>query len=415
MKSNIKICKKCLYPSTHPLGITFDQNGVCSGCIIHEEKNTLDWEFRLEKLKKILKRYKSKGKNYDCIIPISGEPDSYFIIHVVKNILKLSPLLVCHNKYFNTQIGIKNLANLRIKFDCDILYQNINLDITKKITKHTLMEFGNIYWPIIAAQKSFPVKVALKYKIPLIIWGAHQGIEQTGMFSHLQEIEMTKRYREDHDLFGVNENNLISLDNDFKNDDLEQFRYPSFEDIKSIGVRGIYLGNYIRWDSVNQHKLMIKKYNYKSNSLSRTFDTYDHIDCFNYMNLHDYLKILKHGYSKVLDHACREIRYKRITREEALYLVEKYQFNKVENISLFCKWLNINQKSLNFVINRFRNKLFWNEIDIEKWKFNGISFLLKKNRLKKKKAKLISKYFIKNNSSVKSDNRYIYFGKGFDI
>ena len=133
------------------------------------------------------------------------------------------------------------------------------------------------------------------------------------------------------------------------------------------------------------------------------------------MNLHDYLKILKHGYSKVLDHACREIRYKRITREQALYLVEKYQFNKVENISLFCKWLNINQKSLNFVINRFRNKLFWNEIDIEKWKFNGISFLLKKNRLKKKKAKVISKYFIKNNSSVKSDNRYIYFGKGFDI
>tara|TARA_B100000683_G_C12162078_1_gene420538 strand:- start:110 stop:511 length:402 start_codon:yes stop_codon:yes gene_type:complete len=132
------------------------------------------------------------------------------------------------------------------------------------------------------------------------------------------------------------------------------------------------------------------------------------------MNLHDHLKILKHGYSKVLDHACREIRYKRITREQALVLVEKYQFNRVENLGLFCEWLSINLKSLNFVVNRFRNKLFWNEIDIDKWKFNGISYLLKRDKLKKSSIRSISKNFIKNYAQNKCGNKYIYFGKGFE-
>ena len=406
----IQICKKCLYPSTHPLGITFDKNWICSGCKIHEEKNSLNWNFRLNKLKKIVSKYKSKKGNYDCIVPVSGGGDSHFIVHTVKNILKLSPLLVCHNKYYNTPIGIKNIANLRIKFDCDILIQNINLNVVKKLTKYTLMEHGNIYWPVISGSTSFPVNIAAKYKIPLIIWGAHQGMEQTGMFSHEHEVEMTRRYREDHDLYGKDEDSLISLDNDFQNEDLDQLRYPDMSQINSIGIRGIYLGNFIRWDSVAQHKLMTKMYKFKSSILSRTFDTYDHVDCFNYINIHDYLKLSKHGYSKVLDHACREIRYKRISRENALYLVEKYQLKKIENVDLFCEWLDISKKSLNFVINRFKKDVFWKETDIDNWTFNGVSQILKKKGLKKKKIKI--KNFFDNSSLKENLKKYIFFGKG---
>ena len=42
LSENIKFCKKCLYSNKHPFGITFDENGICSGCQIHEEKNTLE-------------------------------------------------------------------------------------------------------------------------------------------------------------------------------------------------------------------------------------------------------------------------------------------------------------------------------------------------------------------------------------
>ena len=189
----IRQCKRCLYTCTHPLGLTIDEEGICSGCRIHEEKDRLDWSERWKKLVRLVKDYKSKNKfTYDCIVPVNGATDSYYILHLVKNKLNLNPLLVSYNKYFNTPIGISNLANLRIKFDCDILIQNVNPKSVKNITRETFRRFGNIYWHCIAGQTVFPVQVAVTHKIPLIIWGAHQGLEQVGMFSHEHEVEMTQ-------------------------------------------------------------------------------------------------------------------------------------------------------------------------------------------------------------------------------
>ena len=64
--------------------------------------------------------------------------------------------------------------------------------------------------------------------------------------------------------------------------------------------------------------------------MSRTFDTYDHVDCYNYMHIHDLLKLYKCGYSKITDHVCREIRHKRITRENGIKLIKFYENQKVQ-------------------------------------------------------------------------------------
>ena len=118
----IKQCKRCLYKSNHPLGITFNKDGICSGCQIHEEKDSLNWNERWDKLVKITNQYKRRNEFiYDCIVPVTGAQDSYFTLHLVKQKLKLNPLVVSYNKYFNTPLGINNLSNLRIKFNCDIL------------------------------------------------------------------------------------------------------------------------------------------------------------------------------------------------------------------------------------------------------------------------------------------------------
>ena len=53
----IQFCKKCLYSSEHPLNINIDDDGICSGCRIHGEKDRLDWVDRWEKLKKVVKPY----------------------------------------------------------------------------------------------------------------------------------------------------------------------------------------------------------------------------------------------------------------------------------------------------------------------------------------------------------------------
>jgi N-acetyl sugar amidotransferase len=369
-------CTRCLYATSHPLGLTLDEEGVCSGCRVHEEKDRLDWTSRWHRLEKIVEPYRARNKStYDCIVPVTGAHDSYFIVHLVKERLGLNPLLVTYNKYFNTPLGIHNLANLRIRFNCDILYQNINPISVKNITRSTLRRFGSVYWSILAGQTVFPVQTAVRYKVPLIIWGAHQGLEQVGMFSHEHEAEMTRRYRKDHDLMGCEADDLLSIFDTLKEEDIWQYRYPDDAELEAVGVRGIYLGNYVRWDPKAQHEQMIRESHYKTAAFNRTFDAYDFVDCFNYMNIHDQLKLYKHGFSKVTDHATREIRHGRLTRDLGLDLVRKHEQQMPEHVDLLCEWLGVPQASLQFMMDQHRNPKFWREVSHGNWEFRGWSAL----------------------------------------
>jgi N-acetyl sugar amidotransferase len=410
MKERLQ-CVRCLYSIVHPLGLVLDEDGVCSGCRIHEEKDTLDWSARWTKLEEIVEPYKvQSGRTYDCIVPVTGGNDSYFIVHTVKNRLGLNPLLVTYNKYFNTPLGIRNLANLRIKFNCDIVIQNVNPMAVRNITRTTLRELGSVYWPCLAGQTVFPVQTAVRYKVPLIIWGAHQGMEQVGMFSHEHEVEMTRRYRKDHDLMGKEADDLLSIFDTLSEDDIWQYRYPDDADIHSIGVRGIYLGNFVRWDPKAQHEEMVKRYGYMGSSFERTFDTYDYVDCYNYMDLHDYIKYIKHGYSKVTDHACREIRHGRLSREHAISLIRHHERKPLAHIDKFCEWIGINPKSMPFILNQHSNlNIYSSEISIEEIHSQILSCNHKSQKF------LVGDSIVSNNKSSLSldmaDN-YITVGKG---
>lgn len=408
--SNHQTCKRCLYNTSHPLGLVLDDEGICSGCRIHEEKDSLNWNDRWQKLEKLVKEYRSPTtKTYDCIVPVSGGMDSYFIVYIVKEKLGLNPLLVTYNKYWNTPVGIRNLANLRIKFNCDILVQNVNPHAVRKVVKTTLRSLGSIYWHCIAGQTVFPVQTAVRFKIPLIIWGAHQGMEQVGMFSHEHEVEMTRRYRKDHDLMGMEADDLLSNFDTLTEGDIWQYRYPDDDELHSIGVRGIYLNNYLRWDPKAQHEKMIKYSGYQTSSFNRTFDCYDFVDCYNYMNLHDLIKLYKQGYSKVTDHACREIRHGRLTRAQAAALVQHYQFQPAEHLNLMSEWLGVEEKSLHFVLNLFRNKEFWQSDDRGQWSWKKIGA---SSTVSPPSEDCIS--FVSNASlSLDRSHTYITIGKGW--
>lgn len=412
---DIKFCKRCLYSIAHPLGLTLDDDGICSGCRVHEEKDSLDWPARWEKLKELVAPYRNTcGTNYDCIVPVTGAQDSYYIIYLVKECLGLNPLLVTYNKYFNTPLGIRNLANLRIRFNCDILYQNVNPISVKNITRSTLRQFGSIYWPILAGQTVFPVQTAVRYRVPLIIWGAHQGLEQVGMFSHEHEVEMTRRYRKDHDLMGHEADDLLSIFDTLKEEDIWQYRYPDDHDLNAVGVRGIYLGNYVRWDPKSQHEQMMREYDYRTAAFNRTFDCYDFVDCFNYMDLHDQIKLYKHGYSKVTDHASREIRFGRLTRAQGLALVSKHEQEPLKYSELFCEWLGVTPQSLQFLIDQHRNSRFWNQTEPCKWEFNGWSAIQRIEESFSEKNSSLPDIFVANNTfEYDREAKYITVGKGW--
>lgn len=356
----MQVCTRCLYTSYHPLHLTFDDEGVCSGCRVHEEKDQLDWSERADKLRAIFENYRNtSGANYDCIVPVSGARDSYFIVHTVKNVYGMNPLLVTYNKQYNTAVGVRNLANLRIRFNCDIMTLTVNPETVKNITRSTLRRFGSLYWHCLAGQTVYPVQMAVKLKIPLIVWGAHQGLDQVGMFSHLDEVEMTRKYRKEHDLMGYEAEDLIDDFDNIKEPDIMPYRYPDNRELEQVGVRGIYLNNYIRWDSRSQHEHMIGTYGYETAPQTRTFDTYNDVDCWNYSDTHDYIKWLKYGYGKVVDHACREIRLRRMTRDDAITIVMQYMHKKPVNLGLFLKWLGITEYAFHYILDQHRNPLVW--------------------------------------------------------
>ena len=164
---------------------------------------------------------------------------------------------------------------------------------------------------------------------------------------------------EAEDLYGELEN--------LNEDHLHPFYYPDDYQLQSVGVRGIYLNNYIRWDSRAQHEEMISLYKYETANITRSFDKYNDVDSYVYSDLHDILKNIKHGYSKVVDHACREIRLRRMSREEALKLVEFYSSQPPKHVDLFLKWLGMSPSGLKYLLDELHNPNIWERDDNWNW------------------------------------------------
>lgn len=357
----MRYCARCLYPENHPLHLTFDGQGVCSGCRVHEEKDTLDWSARRDRLERLLSSYRNTtGANYDCIVPVSGGRDSCFIVHTVKNVFGLRPLLVHYNTQYNTELGIRNLAFLRMRFNCDLIGMTLSPELIKKVTRETMRLMASMYWHCIAGSTVFPVQAAVRFKIPLIVWGAHQGLDQVGMFSHLDEVEMTRKYRKEHDLMGFEAEDLAAASSVLSGRDVLPFAYPHDRELEKVGVRGIYLGNFLRWDSKAQHEAMIAAHGYEPGSQERTFDTYNHVDCHHYSGTHDWIKFLKYGYGKALDHACREIRLKRLTRAQGLELVLRHGGDREpRDLPLFLRWLGMERGEFLRLVDARRDPAVW--------------------------------------------------------
>ena len=387
---SIKVCARCLYSETHPLNLIINAQGLCSGCAVHEEKDVIDWGQRRQNLSELLAQYRChSGNNYDCIIPVSGGRDSYFIVDYVKNEMGMNPLLVTYNQHYNTDRGIRNLAYLRTLTDSDIFTLTVSPDKVKKITRATLRRLGSVYWHVLAGQSVFPVQIAVRLKIPLIIWGCHQGMDQVGMFSHNDGVEMTRRYRHEHDLMGLEAEDLLSDEDQIFERDIYQYLYPDNDELAKVGVRGIYLNNYLRWDTKKQHEAMILKHGYESASQRRTFDTYNDVDSFIYTDLHDHIKALKWGYSKVTDHACREIRFGRISREDAKAAVAKFSRRKHRFEDLFLDWIGMRKSALRFILDQHRHPDIWCRDAGWAWK--------RSDKYQKPSAELIEQHRLKLN------------------
>ena len=330
-------CEKCGYSNSHPFGLTFEHN-ICSGCITHEEKDNLNWSLRLEYLREKLNKIKKYNKSYDCVVPVIGDAEDYYLIEKVLE-LELSPLVVFVNDYFKNDIGWHNIHNLITYYDVDSITYNPNMSSYKELVRTSLRKFNHILLPFIQLHTSFPVHVALKKKIPLIIWPQNQSIEQVGKFSHLDAVEMTKWYRMEHDLFNVNVETLVGNGAQINTNHLEFYNYPNINKLTKVGVFGVYLSNFFRWDPYRQNKNAIDN-GYVCEINPSSYDMYERAGSSVYYKLHDILKQQRCGYRKLHDHIARDLRHGHISSCVANTLRENINKTKV-HIKPFFDWLSV--------------------------------------------------------------------------
>jgi len=348
----MKQCIQCLDDIKHPMGQVIDDNGLCTGCLTHKEKDVIDWDkkWRIleEKCQNVIKRNKV---NYDCIIPLNADAEDYYVVETVLK-LNLKPLLVYVNSYFGTDLSWHNLHNLETHFDLDMVTFNPNILDYKEAVRTSLRKFNSIYWPYQAIKTAYPVRLALDMKIPLILWGGFQATEQTGKFSHHDMVEMSGWGRVQHDLFCVDEEDFFGTGAQISERNQFHYIYPPIKQAKK--VKGIYLSNYMRWDPWSQNHSMVK-YGFKPENSIYTFDQFERSGSSVYYGLHDLLRFEKFGYKKVRDHLSREIRFKRISRADSVKLYGEYVTRKVDLLPFF-KWLGVtNSGYKKFLSSRLSN------------------------------------------------------------
>jgi len=339
-------CKNCLYTCNHPFHISFDNN-ICSGCFTHDEKYIINWKEKEEEFKQIIKKTKKHNKTYDCIIPVIGDAEDYY---VVEKVLKygLNPLIVCVNDYFRTDIGWHNIHNLITIFDVDSLLYNPNLNVYKELIRTSLRKYDHVLLPFLSLHTSFPVHIAKQRNIPLIIWGQHQAIEQVGKFSHYDNVQMTKWSRKEHDLFSKDIKTFIGNGAQVLNKDLTYYNYPDISSLNKSNIKGIYLSNYFHWDPLKQNHSILK-YGFIPQQNNSSFDIYERAGSSVYYQIHDLLKLKRVGYRKITDHLSREIRHNRINKNQALEIENIYSQSKVD-VEGFFKWLGMSQSGIKWYI-----------------------------------------------------------------
>jgi N-acetyl sugar amidotransferase len=365
----MEYCARCLYPKNAKPTIIFDDEGVCSGCRYHESRGTveIDWDEREAMLVQILDEAKElarqRGNSHDCIIPVSGGKDSHFQVWLLKKKYGMNPLLVTFNHAYNSPAGSRNLENLVEKSGCDLVRYTAGSDAVRRISRYMLETVGDLTWHYHAGIRTFPFQVAVQYNIPLIVWGEHGFAELTGIVSLEDFVEFTRWTRKEHDMRGYEPTDLIGKGG-ITMGDVKPYIYPTDEELEKCEVRGVYLSNFVTWEAKSQGQNMIDTWDFSpvTYERERTFNLYAKIE--DHANdVHDYLKYLKFGYGRATDDASMEIRHGRMSREEGIAMVKRYDANEPSTLDYYCEFLGITKRAFYNMVEPMRDEQIWEKTD----------------------------------------------------
>jgi len=355
-------------PETRP-GIKFDENDVCYPCLAAEKKKTINWDKRMEELKALCDKHRGRrGDYYDCMIAVSGGKDSHYQVYMMKEVMKMNPLLVSVDNFSWTKTGRENFFNIRDAFNCDCISLNMSPNMARKMFRKAFKKFGSPTWLWDKAIYVYPIRMAINMGIPLIVYGENISYEYGGA-----QVKETPSASDQ-----INNDVARSYDwsewlegGDISMKELNSCVYPTEEEIKNAKLEPVYLSYFVPWDGYSNCKLA-KKHGFKS--LDDTgewkregfIEDYDKIDAIGYL-VHPWMKYPKYGHTRATDVCSYWIRSGKITREEAIKLVKENDY-KLDARALkdFIDFLGISESEFWKTVEKFWNREIFHKVD-GKW------------------------------------------------
>jgi N-acetyl sugar amidotransferase len=388
MPEDVVFCKECVISNQKPntivefnqgmnktrKGISFNKDGVCSACEFTKVKeNKIDWKKRESDLENLLKRFRKK-KGYDVIVPSSGGKDSSYTAHLLKYKYNMNPLTVTWAPHLFTDIGWQNLQNSSHVGGFDNILHTPNGKLHRLVTKLAFENLMHPFQPFIIGQKLIGPMLSVKFDVPLVMYGENQAeygnsIEENSS-SKMSDIFFATKDIEKIKLGGLSIKEIIEK---YKFDlrDFAPYMPPNNSEIKKTGTEVHYLGYFVKWDNQESYYYSAEHTGFKPNtertqgSYSRYSSIDDKIDWFHY-----FTTFIKFGIGRATIDAVQEIRTKKITREEGVQLVRKYDNEfPTKYFKDFLNYISINEEKFWKIVDDHRSPHLWDFDKVKKkWK-----------------------------------------------
>lgn len=383
LPEDVIFCQKCVISNQRPSStvefkhradekkstIGFDESGICDACRFQDAKqDVIDWKIRDEALRELAAKYKRTDGGYDVIVPGSGGKDSAFTSHILKYKYGMNPLTVTWAPHKYTDIGWKNFENwIHVGGHDNILFTPNGL-LHRYLTQQAFLNLLHPFQPFIVGQRIIGPAMAAKFGVKLVMYGENQA--EYGNNPNDNYIPtMDKKFfsvgnPEEMVLGGKSIGEIIS-EGKFNLNDFAPYIPPSAEFLESKGVEVHYLGYYLKWDPQECYYYASEHTGFQANT-ERTEGTYskyssidDRIDMFHYLTT-----LIKFGIGRATYDAAQEIRNGKITREEGVALVKRYdlEFPK-KYFKDFLEYIDISEEKFNETIDKFRSPHLWEQVN----------------------------------------------------
>ena len=330
----MKRCTKCLLPETYA-NIEFDNNGICNVCRAKKVKIPYSEEDFIHILNEQKEISLKQGRKYDCIVPFSGGKDSVFTLYTMVNKYGMKPLVVTFNHLLFTDVIKRNQEKVLKKIGADVVEFKPDWKIVKRLMLKSLGKSGDFCWHCHCGIYAYPMQVAVKYKIPLSIWGSTDYTMENYM-----------GMRKDLELFqkkvnlGIQPEEMIG--ENISIEDLQPFMPPDQKDLEAMEIVGINQADYLGWNTRKQVDLIKKELGWEESEVEGSFVKYDKIEC-KYVGIRDYLKFIKRGYGRTCQLASIDIRDGLMSRDEGLKLMGKYDGKRPDSLVPFLSDIELSE------------------------------------------------------------------------